>query len=83
MPDCRELARYESADSQNALTVEEGDNGLCRFTLWSWVPALGDGSEWDHACWSPIRCSGLYATAEEADKAAKAEVDWLRTDFRT
>ncbi|MBX9460983.1 MAG: hypothetical protein KL785_07780 [Brevundimonas sp.] len=61
------------------LTVEEGGDGLCRFTLWKWALALGDGSEWDHGCWSPIRYSGLYPTAQEADEAAKAEVDWLGT----
>lgn len=74
----RDLKRYESPDGQHALTVAAGDNGLFCFTLWKWVPALGDGSQWDHAYWSPAIESGLYATAEEADEAAKAEVDWLR-----
>lgn len=74
----RDLERYESPDRQSALTIEEGDDGRCRFTLWKWVPAVGDGGEFDHAYWSPNGYSGLYATAHEAEEAAKAEVDWLR-----
>jgi hypothetical protein len=70
--------RYESPDGQSAVTIEEGDHGLCSFTVWQWMAAQGDGSEFDHSYWSPSRCGGLYATLGEATEAAKAEVNWLK-----
>jgi hypothetical protein len=77
MTQYRDLKRYERTDRQFALEITVGTHGFCFFTLWEWFPALGDGSEFDHADWSPIRTSGLYSTAQEAEQAATAEVEWL------
>ena len=70
--------RYESTNGQSAVTIEQGDHGLYRFTVWRWAPAEDDGSEFDHAYWIPSLCSGLYSTLGEVIKAAEAEVGWLQ-----
>lgn len=71
--------RYESPDRQSAVTIEAGDHGLHRYTVWKWVAVQGDGSEFDFADWVPSRESGLYADSGEAKAAAKADVDWLQS----
>jgi hypothetical protein len=69
--------RFESPDGQSAVTIEDGDHGLSRFTIWHWIVARGDNSDFDHAYWAPSRYSGLFATSAEAMEAARAELDWL------
>ena len=69
--------RFESPDGQSAVTIEDGDHGLSRFTIWHGVVARGDDSDFDHAYWVPSRYSGLFATSGEAMEAARAELDWL------
>ena len=78
MTEYRDRRRFESPDRQSALTIEEGDHGLCRFTVWMWAAAQEGGDEFDHAYWAIDRRSGLYPTATEAEEAARSEVDWFR-----
>lgn len=74
--------RYQSPDGQAALTLEEGDHGLWRFTVWKWVETQGDHSEFEHAYWLPSFQSGLYAAVAEATAAARTQVDWFRPQVR-
>jgi len=78
MTEYRDRQRYESPDGQSAITIEEGDHGLWRFTIWKWVAVQDNEDEFDHAYWLPSLSSGLYATAAEATAAARSRIDWLR-----
>jgi len=79
MTEYRDRLRYESPDGQSAITIEQSDHGLWRFTVWKLVAAQGDEDEFDHAYWLPSFESGLYAAAAEATAAARTQVDWFRS----
>jgi len=40
------------------------------------------GDEYEGCYWSPTEMSGLFASAQEAERAAFDEVPWLRQQFR-
>jgi hypothetical protein len=79
MTDYVEHKRLESLDGLRAITVEEGDHGLCRFVTWRLYDPAPDIPEQSALTWVPDRFSGLYENLEQAEAAARSEIDWLRS----
>lgn len=74
------VKRIEGADAIRALEIFRGDHGLFRFDEMKWhEPDLDDLYEYEYeGYWAPITCSGLYDSAEAAERDARAEIAWLR-----
>jgi hypothetical protein len=71
----RELYRVQAPDGLRFITVEECD-GLFRFVAWKLITEQEyDGQTRTHP--NPIRWSGLYASAEDAERDARSEFPWL------
>ena len=72
----RELYRVQAPDGLRSITVEECD-GLFRFVAWKLITEQeeDDGRTRTHP--NPIRWSGLYASAEDAERDARSEFPWL------
>ena len=74
------IKRVESADAVRALEIFRGDHGLFRFDEMKWhEPEIDDPYE---GYWVPTTCSGLYESAEAAERDARAELAWLRETVR-
>ncbi len=72
------VKRIERADALRALEIFRGDHGLFRFDEMTWrKPDVDDPYE-DEGYWAPTLCSGLYDSADAAEKAARAEIAWFR-----
>jgi len=72
----KEIARTVSHDGKHRMIVMLTPNNLFRFfedTLITESMPLGPLTYW-----SPSHMSGLYASAEDAEKAACMELSWLR-----
>jgi hypothetical protein len=74
------IKRIESADAARALEVFRGDHGLFRFDEMKWIePEVDDDHCYeDEGYGSLVTCSGLYGSAEAAERDARAEIPWLR-----
>ncbi|MCE3288858.1 MAG: hypothetical protein K0R83_870 [Caulobacter sp.] len=72
-----ERKRSESPDGLRAVTIEEGDHGLCRFVTWKLydpapdIPAVGGPT------WTLDEFSGLYGNLAETEAAAASDIAWL------
>lgn len=77
MTDYRERMRHTSPDGQSEVTVEEGDHGLCRFTIWRLYDPAPDIPEVGVPTWVPSETSGLYQTVADAEAAASASCTWI------
>ncbi|MDR3465198.1 MAG: hypothetical protein P4M07_04560 [Xanthobacteraceae bacterium] len=62
---------FESSDRKARVNVLERQDGLFEFR--AYVERYEEG-----AYWSPTEISGLYESAEEAERGALNEVPWLR-----
>jgi hypothetical protein len=72
------LKRIERADGTRAVEIFRGDHGLFRFDEVKWhEPAIDDAYEYE-GYWAPSMCSGLYDSADAAERDARAEIVWLR-----
>lgn len=72
-----ELKRAQRADGLAAVTIEEGDHGLCRFVTWKLYDPAPDIPELGGPTWTIVALSGLYENASEAEASAVIQVDWL------
>ena len=75
----KEIKRLVSQDGQRRMTVSLTPNGLFRFfedTFVTEEPPTASMAPLTY--WSTSHMSGLYASAEEAEKAAYMELPWLR-----
>jgi hypothetical protein len=79
MPPAYELIkRVESPDGARALEIFHGNHGLFRFDEMKWcAPDIDDPYE-EEGYWAPTMCSGLYDSADTAERDARAELPWLR-----
>lgn len=73
-----EHKRFESPDGLEAVTLEKGDHGLCRFVTWKFYAPAPESSAFDGPAWMLDEFSGLYATLLEAETAARSQIAWLR-----
>jgi hypothetical protein len=71
------VKRIERADAARALEILRGDHGLFRFDEMKWYGPTEDPYE-DEGYWSPTMSSGLYDSADAAERDARAEIPWLR-----
>jgi hypothetical protein len=71
------VKRIERVDVVCAVEIFRGDHGLFRFEEMSWREPDAD-DPYDEGYWASTRCSGLYDTAEAAERDARAEIPWLR-----
>ncbi|HWW24780.1 MAG TPA: hypothetical protein VNZ85_02670 [Caulobacter sp.] len=63
-----------------ALEILGSEHGLFRFDEVKWVgPYVDDENGYEEeGYWSPITRSGLYDSAEAAERDARAQIPWLR-----
>ena len=73
-----ERRRIESPDGSQAVVLEEGDHGLCRFVTWRLYDPAPDIPEVGGPTWVLDKFSGFYGSLAEAEAGARAEIDWLR-----
>jgi hypothetical protein len=75
----RIIKRIESADRRRAMELQEGLEGLVRFTEFTWVVSKDETDRIVHGegYWMYGWQSGLYPTAEAAERDAKATLPWL------
>jgi hypothetical protein len=70
----REIKRFERPDGKRSLTIFERDDGCYAF--------VEDGEQYEgyvkEYYWAPIHFSGIYGTAEEAERDARLMTPWLR-----
>jgi hypothetical protein len=69
----KEIRQVISVDGQRRMRVNLTPNNLFRFFEETWVIDEEEGEYW-----SPSHMSGVYASAEEAERAARLELPWLR-----
>jgi hypothetical protein len=72
MSEWKQIKRLESQDSRWRMTVVLSPNNLFRFTEDEQVHDDG------YTYWSQCYMSGVYASADEAERAARSELPWLR-----
>ncbi len=72
--DWREIRRFQSPDGLRRLIVEAEAGGLFRFTEETYE------TEDDYTFWTPSGQSGLYESAVAAERAARLEIPWLRSE---
>ena len=70
----QEIRRVVSTDGKRRMTVKLTPNSLFRF----FEDTLAYDDDNDIAYWSPSHMSGLYASADDAERAAYSELPWLR-----
>jgi len=77
-----EVMRLETGDPHRRAVVLRGPHGLYRFDGLRWrkyyEPTDDDYGAVDGGWWDCDHRSGLYLTAEAAEKEARAELPWLR-----
>lgn len=78
MTEYREWMRQVSPDGHSEVTVEVGDHGLCRFTIWRLYDPAPDIPEVGGPIWVPKETSGFYETVADAKAAAGAVCPWLK-----
>ena len=66
----------EKGDGKSKVNVLERNDGLFEFR--AYVEQHDDGPYSSGPYWSPTFYSGLYASAEEAERDALNQVHWLR-----
>ena len=71
----RVLSHMDAPDGIHRVTIEESD-GLFRFVAFTFISEVEIGEA--HNYWRPICWSGLYRSAEDAERDARAEYPWLR-----
>lgn len=67
------VAYIASADGKRAVEIERQENGFYRWVEWRQSP----GDEYTEDYMSPIHFSGLYDSAEAAERDARC-LPWLR-----
>jgi hypothetical protein len=74
------IRRIEGADATRVLEILGGEHGLFRFDEMKWIaPYVDDEYDYEEeGYWSPVTCSGLYDSAEAAERDARAQIPWLR-----
>jgi hypothetical protein len=70
--DWKEIKRVLSADGKHYMSIMAAPGNLFRFQEHSYV------TEDDDTFWSPTHGSGLYDSAEAAERNARLELRWLR-----
>ena len=70
--DWKEIKRVLSEDGQQRMLVMAAPGSLFRFDEDTHVSKDG------YTFWSPTHMSGLYDSAEAAERAARMELPWLR-----
>jgi len=68
---------FERADAKARLYILARNDGLYEYR--GEAEVVGD--EYEGIYWTPTEMSGLYATAEEAERDAFASVPWLRPEL--
>ena len=71
------IKRLASADGQLRANIETTTFGHFRFSEDSYLTEEG------HSFWTPTWESGLYGSAEDAERAARAEIPWLKKKIQT
>ena len=71
----RELYRIPEPNGVRHVAIEESD-GLFRYSAWKRVIEERYDGKTD-ACLQPILWSGLYESAQDAERSARAEFPWL------
>jgi hypothetical protein len=71
------IKTIEKRDGSARLFIMERDDGLYRFTGEKLAEELGE------TYWEPCNSSGLYQSADAAERAAEKEVLWLRDQIST
>jgi hypothetical protein len=69
----KSIKEFERADGKARLFILARNDGLYEYR--GEVEVVGD--EYEGIYWMPTEMSGLYATAEEAERDAFASVPWL------
>jgi hypothetical protein len=67
------LKRIESADGQSCVEILRREDGSFQFREGKWYPPFKDG-EWEvpEGYWGYLFSSGVYGTAEDAEREAIA-----------
>ena len=71
------IKSIEKRDGDAKLFIMERDDGLYRFVAERLAEELGE------TYWEPCDSSGLYQSADAAERAAEKEVLWLRDQIAT
>ena len=66
------IKRLESADGLRRADIQANGHGQFGFVEHSYLSEDGD------SFWTPTWFSGLYESAEAAEREARAELPWLR-----
>jgi len=70
----KSIKMIERADGKARVYILERNDGLYEYGGEAEIV----GNEYEGIYWSPTEQSGLYASAEEAERAAFEDVPWLR-----
>jgi len=73
----RRIRTIQRADGKARLFIIERDDGCYRFE----GEAEQDDGDGHGPYWPPCDISGLYASAEDAERAARTDVLWLRNQI--
>jgi hypothetical protein len=66
-------------EGDKRVVVRENDVGLFSYGVDQFfAPASEDEGHWPDGFWSPVSEGGYYDTADDAERGARGEVDWLR-----
>ena len=76
--DARSVKAFTSADGIDRLHIFKRNDGLFDFWAEEQCVVQGDETFESYTYWSTVVRSGLYASAEDAEKAAFVETPWLR-----
>ena len=71
----RVIKRIDSLNGKHYLEVIERGDGLFLFEGYS--ETVEDGKTF----WTPSACSGLFDSAEVAEREARADVPWLKAEI--
>ena len=75
--DARSVKLFTSADGIDRLHIFQRNDGLFDFWAEEQCVVQGDETFESYTYWSTVIRSGLYASLDEAEKAALAETPWL------
>ena len=67
---------FEKGDRKSRVEILERNDG--KFEFRAFEERIDDGPYAPGPYWSPTLHSGLYSSAEEAERDALAQVNWLR-----
>ena len=67
----------ENADSKSRVNILERNDGLFEFR--AYIERSDDGPYSSGPYWSPTSHSGIYSSAEDAERDARAQVHWLNS----